>query len=289
MMMAMARPLRIEYPGAVYHVTSRGNARQPVFADVPDRHAFLDALAEAVLRFGWRCHAYCLMGNHYHLVLETPQANLARGMRQVNGVYTQRFNRRHGQSGHLFQGRYKAILVDRDGYLLELCRYVVLNPVRAGMVRGVGQYAWSSYRATLGRVAAPDFLTIDWVLEQFATDRAAAREGYRRFVRDGLRAPSPWEALKGQVLLGDEGFVDRLRPLLTEAAAQGEVPRHQRRLAQPSIARILGGAADAARDERNRRIAAAYLEHGYTLSEIASHLGLHYTTISKIVRGVQNA
>ena len=285
----MARPLRIEFPGAFYHVTSRGNAQQPVFDDTQDRYAFLDALGEAVARFGWRGHAYCLMGNHYHLVLETPDANLARGMRQVNGVYTQRFNRRPGRSGHLFEGRYKAILVDRDGYLLELCRYVVLNPVRAGAVRSVGQYTWSSYRATLGRIAKPDFLAVDWLLEQFAADRATAQEAYRRFVREGLRAPSPWEALRGQILLGGDRFVERLAPRLTDATGQGEVPRYQRRLAQPTLAKILAGASDATRDERNRRIANAYLDHGYTLSEIAGHLGLHYTTISKVVRAAQNA
>ena len=284
----MARPLRIEFPGAVYHLTSRGNARQPVFADAQDRNAFLDALAEVVARFGWRCHAYCLMGNHYHLLVETPEANLARGMRQVNGVYTQRFNRRHQQSGHLFQGRYKAILVDRDAYLLELCRYVVLNPVRSGLVRSAGQYAWSSYRATVGRVVPPAFLAVDWVLGQFAEDREEAQERYKRFVRDGLRAPSPWEALKGQVLLGDDDFVEKLRPLLADAAAQTEVPKRQRRLARPPVAKVLAGAADAPRDERNRRIAAAYLDHDFTLTEIARHLGLHYTTISKVVRAAQN-
>ncbi len=283
----MARPLRIEYPGAVYHVTSRGNARQPVFADTPDRHAFLDTLSDAVARFGWLCHAYCLMGNHYHLVVETPQGDLSRGMRQINGVYTQRFNRRHGLGGHLFQGRYKAILVDRDAYLLELCRYVVLNPVRAGMVRGPGQYTWSSYRATLGRVASPAFLTVDWLLAQFGDDPALAQDGYRRFVRDGLKAPSPWDGLKGQVLLGDDGFVERLRPLLADAVARDELPRHQQRLARPPVAEVLDAASGAARDERNRRIAAAYLEHGYTLAEIAGHLGLHYSTVSKIVRAAE--
>ena len=284
----MARPLRIEFPGAVYHLTSRGNARQPVFADAQDRHAFLDTLAEVVARFGWRCHAYCLMDNHYHLLVETPEANLARGMRQVNGVYTQRFNRRHQQSGHLFQGRYQAILVDRDAYLLELCRYVVLNPVRAGLVRGAGQYPWSSYRVTAGRAIPPTFLTVDWLLDRFGGDRAEAQESYKRFVREGLRAPSPWDALKGQVLLGDDDFVEKLRPLLADAAAQVEVPKRQRRLARPPVAKVLAGVADAPRAERNRRIAAAYLDQDYTLTEIANHLRLHYTTISKIVRAAQS-
>ena len=130
----MARPLRIEFEGALYHVTSRGNARQHIFLHDSDRKKFFDVLADVVERFQWICHAYCLMDNHYHLVIETPEANLSRGMRQLNGVYTQVFHRRHGRVGHLFQGRYKAILVEKESYLLELAKYVVLNPVRAGLV-----------------------------------------------------------------------------------------------------------------------------------------------------------
>ena len=142
----MARPLRIEFPGALYHVTSRGNARQRVFRDDEDRETFLATLAWVVARFRWRCHAYCLMDNHIHLLIDTPQPNLSRGMRQLNGVYTQRFNRRHRRVGHLFQGRFQAILVEKEGYLLELARYIVLNPVRAKMVKTPERYPWSSYR-----------------------------------------------------------------------------------------------------------------------------------------------
>jgi len=160
----MARPLRIEFPGAVYHITSRGNALQDIYVDDADREAFLDVLTRVVERFHWLCHAYCLMGNHYHLLVETLEPTLSRGMRQLNGVYTQRFNRRHGRAGHLFGGRFKAILVEREAYLLELCRYVVLNPVRAGLVRAAKDWPWSSYRATAGLAEAPPFLTVDWIL-----------------------------------------------------------------------------------------------------------------------------
>src|SRR5207247_381934 len=146
----MARPLRLSYPGALYHVTARGNARQAIYTDDADRQMFLLVLEDVETRYHWLCHAYCLMDNHYHLLLETPQGNLSAGMRQVNGVYTQRFNRRHGRVGHIFQGRFKAILVERESYLLELCRYLVLNPVRAGIVRQPERYRWSSYRATAG-------------------------------------------------------------------------------------------------------------------------------------------
>ena len=140
----MVRPLRIEYPGAVYHLTSRGNARDPIFLDDADRYLFLDLLGDLVDRYNWLCHGYCLMDNHYHLLVETIDANLSTGMRQLNGIYTQKFNRQHDRVGHLFQGRYKAIVVEKESYLLELCRYIVLNPVRAKIVNNPGKYRWSS-------------------------------------------------------------------------------------------------------------------------------------------------
>src|SRR6266511_5754104 len=176
----MARPLRIEYPGALYHVTSRGDRQEAIFEDDQDRTAFLNVLSEVVSRFRWRCHAYCLMGNHYHLMIETPEANLTKGMRHLNGVFTQWSNRRHKRGGHLFQGRYKAILVDRDSYFLELARYIVLNPVRAGMVKHPRLWAWSSYGTTIATSPTPLWLT---------TDRLALTESYTlKMLRQALMA-----------------------------------------------------------------------------------------------------
>jgi putative transposase len=143
----MARPLRIEFSGALYHITSRGDRREAIYEDDTDRESFLETLAEVVERFNWVCHAYCLMSNHYHLIVETPDANLSKGMRHLNGVFTQVSNRRHNRTGHLFQGRFKGIIVDQDSCLLELTRYVVLNPVRAKMVKDPGDWPWSSYGA----------------------------------------------------------------------------------------------------------------------------------------------
>ena len=171
----MARPLRIEFPGALYHLTARGNARQAIFLDDGDRRGFLDLLGRTCKRLEWRCWAWCLMTNHYHLVVETPQANLGRGMRQLNGVYSQAFNRIHGRVGHLFQGRYKAILVEREAHLLEVCRYVVRNPVRAGLVAEPGAWPWSSYRATAGGAAAPDWLEIAPLLARLDRNPKRAR------------------------------------------------------------------------------------------------------------------
>src|SRR5450759_1574712 len=212
----MARPLRIEFPGAIYHVTTRGNARKVVFRDDADRNLFLDALGEVVTRFRWLCHAYCLMDQHYHLLIETPRGNLSPGMRQLNGVYTQRFNRRHARSGHIFEGRFKAMLIERRSYLLELARYIVLNPVRAKMIKNPGRYRWSSYPATVGAVASPAWLSADWILGRFAKTRSVAQRRYAEFVAQGSNLPSPWRELKGQVLLGSEAFVDQMRPLLED-------------------------------------------------------------------------
>src|SRR3972149_3675574 len=171
----MARPLRIEYDGALYHVTSRGNGRKAIFKDDGDRELFLTTLGQVIERFHWLCHAYCLMDNHYYLVIETPDGNLSKGMRQLNGVYTQAFNRRHRRVGHLFQGRYHAVVVEKEAHLLELCRYVVLNPVRVKACRTAGEWRWSSYRATAGVSPAPPFLRLDWLLGQFGQARRQAQ------------------------------------------------------------------------------------------------------------------
>ncbi len=195
----MSRPLRIEFPGALYHLTARGNERKPIVADDFDRERWMATLARVVERFHWSCHAYCLMDNHHHLLVETPRANLSRGMRELNGVYAQAFNRRHRRSGHLFGGRFAAILVERDPHLLEVCRYLVLNPLRiANPVSSLDEFPWSSYRATAGLAAAPAFLTSDWLLAQFGTRRGRAQIAFRRFVANGLGA-DPFRELKAGI------------------------------------------------------------------------------------------
>ncbi len=278
----MSRPLRIEFPGAIYHVTSRGNARRKIFLDDEDRTRFLSTLAWVVGRCGWICHAYCLMDNHFHLMIETPEPNLSRGMRQLNGVYTQKFNRRHRKVGHLFQGRFKGILVERDSYLLELARYVVLNPLRARMCRVPEDYKWSSYRPTLGLDPIPPGLNTTWLLGQFAKTTKVARQRYAAFVRDGAGQPAPWRSMQGQVLLGSPAFVEQVALHLHAREHETEIPKRQRRVHRPALKGILAGVKSKA--ERNRAMACAYLEHGYTLTEIAREVGLHYATISRLIK-----
>jgi len=192
----MSRPLRLEYPGALYHVTTRGNAQADIFIDDADREKFLLLLKDEVIQQGWVCYAWCLMDNHYHFLMETPEANLARGMQRLNGRYTQCFNRSHGRVGHIFQGRYKAILVEKESHLLELCRYIVLNPVRAGMVDDVRQWRWSSYN-DMQSSQGLSWLAIDRVLELFSMSQGKAIRHYHAFVADKMGATRPWDQLRG--------------------------------------------------------------------------------------------
>jgi REP element-mobilizing transposase RayT len=268
----MSRPLRIEFPGAVYHVTGRGNARQRIYRDDEDREQFLSILSHVVDRYDWLCHAYCLMDNHYHLLIETPKANLSLGMRQLNGLYTQAYNRLHRRVGHLFQGRFKAILVEKETHLLELCRYVVLNPVRAKRVKNPGKWKWSSYRATVGEAKIPDYLTADWVLGQFGRRSHEAQKRYREFVAEGIGNPSPWEKVQGQVYLGGKEFVKKHQP----DRLIREVPRRQTQAHRPELKALFRGKASL-----DPAISEAYRRYGYRMAEIAEHLAVHYSTVSR--------
>jgi REP element-mobilizing transposase RayT len=280
----MARPLRIEYPGAIYHITSRGNARMPIFEDDYDKTVLLSVLEDVIKRYNWICHAYCLMDNHYHLLLETVDPTLSIGMRYLNGVYTQRYNRRHHRVGHVFQGRFKSILVDRDSYLLELCRYVVLNPVRAGSAKDASLYRWSSYKPTAGFSKPPSFLTVNWILCQFAINKKQAQQQYRQFVLAGVEVASPWEELKAQCILGGKEFFERIEPRLNERSKVTEIPRKQRLVLRPTLDELFPKNPKMTKKDRNLAICEAHIDHGYQLNEIAGHFGLHYTTVGRIIR-----
>lgn len=279
----MSRPLRIEYPGAVYHVTSRGNRKKAVFMDDHDRESFLNTLQHVNKRYNWICHAYCLMTNHYHLLIETPDGNLSLGMRQLNGVYTQLFNKWHGKTGHLFQGRYKAILIQKDSHLLEVCRYVVLNPVRAKMVEQPEDHQWSSYSATAGKNQPHSCLTTDWVLGQFSGKRGRAENEYAKYVSWGIGQKTIWTEVRGQALLGEEKFVDKLADHLRKSKDIKEIPRSQRYAHRPTLEKLFSQAVKTSLDKRRKMIIKAVVDYGYRQSEVARYLELHYSTISRIV------
>ena len=226
------------------------------------------------------CHAYCLMGNHYHLLVETPDGNLSLAMRQLNGVYAQAFNRRHERVGHLFQGRYLSKLVEKDTYLLAVSRYIELNPVRAGYVARPDAWEWSSFRAHIGSTAMPVFLSSEWLLAQFdPDDRDRARCQYRDFVLEerettvGDRGGGP--------ILGSTPFVEQFRDVAAGVASANEIPRRERFIGRPELEQLFGGSID--RNSRNRRIVQAYVEHGYTMAEISRFLGLSRMTISRAI------
>ncbi|HDZ61717.1 MAG TPA: addiction module toxin RelE, partial [Nitrospirae bacterium] len=275
----MARPLRIEYDGAVYHITSRGNQKKLIYKDDQDRQSFLDILQQVNFRYNWICHAYCLMNNHYHLVIETPDGNLSKGMRQLNGVYTQAFNRRHKRVGHIFQGRYKAILIQKESHLLEVCRYVALNPVRARTSEKPEQWKWSSYRGTVGKEKAHLCLMTDWVLSQFGKRRKQAQRNYRGFVNAGIGGKDLWNEVRGQSLLGEDDFVESLIGYIKGYEEVEEIPREQRFLSRPKLQEVFNDKRMSDKKKRSSSIHSAHVEYGYTLKEIAAHLGVHYTTV----------
>lgn len=241
----MSRQLRLEHSGAIWHVTSRGNERRDIYRDDHDRRFFLSLLARVVRERRWRLHAWVLMSNHYHLLLETPEIGLSRGMQWLNKQYAERFNRRYERAGHLFQGRFKGILVEREAHLLELIRYIVLNPVRAGVAALAADYDWSSYRATAGLQRTPLWLDVSWTLDQFDPNHVVAREAYRQFVAAAGGAPqNPWEALHGQIYLGGEEFCDRVQTLVDAKPRSIEHPDPQRHCVRASADAIVREVCD---------------------------------------------
>lgn len=279
----MARPLRIEYPNALYHVMSRGNGYQNVYQDDKDRQKFLDWLQDAVEVHNIICHAYCLMGNHYHLLIETPDANLSRAMRDINGNYTQSFNARHKTVGHLFQGRYKAFVIEKDTYLLEVARYIVLNPVRANLATHPRQYKWSSYKITSESSDVPKYLYTDWILGYFGKERKKAQVSYRKFIKDGLHAEDPHKKIKSGLLLGSPQFIHWIWETQTNGSEKiKEHSREQRIIGRPTLKELFDEVTT--KEERDLAIKLARFRCGYLNTEIANHLGLHWTTVGQISR-----
>ena len=224
----MARPLRIEYAGAFYHVIHRGNAGEAIFRTKRDREKFLENVAKAVERFGIKVHTYCLMTNHYHFLVETPEPNLSRAVQWINVSYAAYFNRKRDRMGHLFQGRFKSILVDADEYLKHLSRYIHLNPLRAKMVEQLRSYPWSSYPVFAGKTKAPDWLEVDWLLSLFGKSRKRACTAYRKFVEsvDPNQVEDPEKDLVGGFILGNAPFVNWVKETyLSKRSGEKEIPQ----------------------------------------------------------------
>jgi putative transposase len=236
----MARPLRPEHPGAVWHVWNRGVNRNDIVFDDGDRALFVALLAEAVRRFHWAIHQFTLMTNHFHLALETPEPTLSRGMKWFEGKFVQAINRRHGRVGPLFQGRFKSQMVEKGSYLLTLIRYIALNPVRAGMVERPEQYRWSSYRWIAGFEEAPGWIDPRWVLAQFGAELESQQREFRKFVDAGRGITrAPWLDAVGQILIGSERWVEKMRPVLEAKPYSTDHPAMQRYASRPRPAKIV--------------------------------------------------
>ncbi|HXI11647.1 MAG TPA: transposase [Thermoanaerobaculia bacterium] len=241
----MARAIRVERPGATYHITSRGNRRERIYESDEDRERFLAYLAEAVRRFGWIVTAYVLMTNHYHLVMETPEPNLSAGMKWLNSSYACWYNRRHDTTGHLFGERYKAIHVESERYLQRLVRYVVLNPVRAGMVAAPGEYRWSSYRATAGLAEQPEWLLTSRLVPHFG-DASNWQSNYMIYVAEGIAETDPiWRGLRRGLFLGSEEWLRTMRQKIDIGWRKTDIPQDQRAAGRPSMGAILEAVARA--------------------------------------------
>lgn len=280
----MARPLRLEFLGALYHVTARGDRREPIYTDDIDRREWINVLDEVCQRFNWVIHAYCQMTNHYHFLVETPDANLSKGMRQLNGVYTQRFNRRHGLTGHLFQGRYKAILVQKESYLLEVSRYVVLNPVRAGMVKKPADWPWSSFSIMVSGGESPlRALDTEWSLSWFGCSRDDAVSAYAQFVMQGIGSASPFADVQHQLILGDEKFIRQHRQGVDEDNIR-DVSKAQRRILAKTLEEY-----QTQYPTRNEAMARAYLSGAYSMREIGDFFGVHAVTVGRAVKILESS
>jgi putative transposase len=268
----MARPLRIEFPGALYHVTSRGNERRPIFSDDIDRRMFLTLLGQTVKRFGWSLTAWVLMTNHFHLVIQTPEVNLSRGMHWLNGTYVGWFNRRHKRCGHLFQGRFDAVLVEKESYFRELLRYVVLNPVRAKMVARPEDYRWSSYRSTAGLDVAEDWLDVTSILDLFDDDPVVATRQYQELVLARVEGSEClWDNLFGGIYLGTESWAKRMRTIVESRPRSTDHPKAHRAVGRPKMSTIVSAVAHVAK----RSIADVRTMRGGPLRQLVAWIGWH--------------
>ena len=281
----MARPLRIEYPGAFYHVTARGNEWKDIYKSRRDREKFLSYLELATQRYSAVIHAYCLMTNHYHLLVETPLGNLSKIMQHINSSYTTYYNVKRKRSGHLLQGRYKAILVEADAYACELSRYIHLNPIRAGIVATPEQYPWSSYHGYIKPKDRPDWLTTKFILGYFPKSQREA--AYRQFVGDmiGREYLSPLDSTVASTVLGEEDFLTEiLERHVSGRTPERDLPALRSLSGSLSPEAIYAATAEALSADGQARKAAIHICHRYSgakLGEIGKYFQLSYSGVTQ--------
>jgi len=279
----MARPLRIQYPGAMYHIISRGIGRMTIFHNEKDWTKFISFMARVIKKYNWICHAYCLMGTHYHIFLETPDANMVPGMKQLNQFYSQFYNWKYQRVGPVLQGRYKAWLVDRKEKFLDNSRYIVNNPVEANLVQHPSDWPWSSYRATRGVEKVPGYLETDFLLSHFSSSRKKAQTMYEDFVLAGIVMESPLLEAKNQIFLGSDSFIADAIQHVENADLLSDIPKVQKLAARPSLESIFETGSIISKEIRNLKIKEAYEKHRYTLREIGQHLQLNADYLSRLL------
>jgi putative transposase len=272
----MARPLRLLVENGHYHVTSRTWDRSPLYRNDEDRRAFLDLLEANVERFDWRCLAYCVMDNHFHLLLRTPLANISRGMQRLNSRYAQQYNHWRDRKGPVFEDRFYGALIQREPHLLEVHRYIATNPVRAGRCGDPRKYAWSSHAAIAGLAPAPSFLAVSETRDLFASSLGG--EGRVRYL-EFVEAVVETTLAEGPVV-GDGDYV---REAMRHVTRDPEIPRRDWTAGRPSLTELLGNGTSG------EALSLAYRNHGYTMSGMAEHLGCHVSTISRRIAGHERA
>jgi REP element-mobilizing transposase RayT len=285
----MARPLRIQSPGAIYHVISRGNGGMTIFHNDKDRLKFLSFMLRVYEKYNWICHAYCLMGNHYHQLLETSEGNLIDGMKQLNQFYSQFFNWKHGRKGSVLQGRYKALLVEKESQFLENARYIVNNPVNTGLVDHPSKWPWSSFSATRGLEKGPPFLQPEYLLKHFAASRTKAQQKYEAFVLAGVGQESPLKLAKKQIFLGSDEFISEMMRFLDGHDELNNVPKIQKFADRPNLKTIFHGVPSISKTVRNNLILNAHDVLAYTQKEIAKFLGLYPGYVSRIILNLRKS
>lgn len=297
----MARPLRVEFAGALYHIVSRADGKKPIFRDDTDREKRLEWLSRTVDTYGWKVHAYVLMRNHDHFLVETPQPSLSPGMQYLNGGYTAFYNARHNRSGHLFRGRYKAYVIETPGHLAETSRHLHLNPVRLKAAEKPEDYQWSSYRGYHRAADIVDFVTYDDVLAELNADRSAARREYRKYVADAVKSapPSPFDGATHGFIVGSDKFADKVRKILAQRSSGKLPPSLKKSLKAPAMKKIVDAVCDVFKvdakswksgtrsDDLSRAVAAfvARRTYGYKTGEIAGSLG--YSGSSGVTQAVK--
>ena len=276
----MSRPLRIQYSGAIYHITSRGNGGDKIFQDKEDYLMFLEELKEVIEYYNWISYAYCLMPNHYHLFIKTLDPNLSMGMRQLNGNYTKKYNVHHKRFGHILQGRFKSVLVEDAGYQGNVVRYITLNPVKARISNSITNWPWSSHKEIMGLTKKSGCVHPNETLSFFHENKETAKKEYNNYLHEKIEEDSTWKDLQSGLILGSLQFA---RDMVNKYGNKesGEHIKKERFAGRPSLEEIFEGVKE--KNKRNFLIFKSFKKHGYTQTEIGECLNLHYSTVSRLI------